>query len=154
MKKIALVAALFCLGSGVFAQGLSSSMRGGVLLDNNKQAAFSQEQSYFYVIQNTELQLLNTDGVFKVSDFFEYNSPTGGEPGNEFSGKVEFTFAPVKTDKGLTLKINSDIANWDGVSLKDATISVAENATGLTVNFSMKKGDIVQGKVFEVLVAK
>lgn len=155
MKKCLVVALMLCLGTVGFSQQLLTSMKGGILLDNKKEVSFEKGKTYFYVIKNTDLQLYQTDGVFYVADYYEKGLYNGEAPAEEYSGALGFVFNPVLTDKGLAIKINTEVLGWDGLDLKGALLSVTEDETGLKVNFKMtqcySKKQAAQ-KSFEVLV--
>lgn len=155
MKKIALLAALACLCSGAFAQELRTSLKDAVLLENNRQVTFLEKQTYLYLLDNAQLEIYNTADAFNVADFYEQDTLNGGEPEDEYAGRVDFSFTPVKTEKGLALKINARVADRDGVNLKGSSIEVVEDAQGVKVNFKVRgtwteKAEKV--KTFDVLV--
>lgn len=155
MKKLLVVALMLCVGTVGFSQQLLTSLKGGILLDNQKEVAFEQGKTYFYVIKNTDLQLYQTEGVFYVADYYEKGWFDREAPEEEYTGALAFTFNPVATDKGLALKINSEVLDWDGLDLEGAALTVTEDETGLKVNFKMtqcySKKKVAQ-KSFEVLV--
>lgn len=155
MKKLLVVALMLCVGTVGFSQQLLTSLRGGVLLNNKQEVAFDKDATYFYVIKNTDLQLYQTEGVFYVADYYEKGWFDREAPEEEYTGALAFTFNPVATDKGLALKINSEVLDWDGLDLEGAALTVTEDETGLKVNFKMtqcySKKKVAQ-KSFEVLV--
>lgn len=155
MKKLLVVALMLCVGTIGFSQQLLTSLKGGILLDNQKEVAFEQGKTYFYVIKNTDLQLYQTEGVFYVADYYEKGWFDREAPEEEYTGALAFTFNPVATDKGLALKINSEVLDWDGLDLEGAALTVTEDETGLKVTFKMTKcySKTTTGeKSFEVLV--
>ena len=155
MKKLLVVALMLCVGTVGFSQQLLTSLRGGVLLNNKQEVAFDKDATYFYVIKNTDLQLYQTEGVFYVADYYEKGWFDREAPAEEYSGALGFVFNPVLTDKGLAIKINTEVLGWDGLDLKGALLSVTEDETGLKVNFKMTQcysEKKVAQKSFEVLV--
>lgn len=154
MKKALIVAFMLCLATAGFSQQLLTSLRNGTLLTNKQEVSFDKEQTYFYLIKNTDLQIYQTKGVFYVADYFEQNSYNGNEPEDDYEGAIAFTFEPVNTQEGIAIKIQPEILNWDGITLKGSTLTVTEDETGLKVSFTMKRRvSKKEGtKVFEVLV--
>lgn len=155
MKKLLVVALMLCVGTVGFSQQLLTSLRGGVLLNNKQEVAFDKDATYFYVIKNTDLQLYQTEGVFYVADYYEKGWFDREAPEEEYTGALAFTFNPVATDKGLALKINSEVLDWDGLDLEGAALTVTEDETGLKFTFKMAKcySKKEEGKKsFEVLV--
>lgn len=155
MKKLLVVALMLCVGTVGFSQQLLTSLRGGVLLNNKQEVAFDKDATYFYVIKNTDLQLYQTEGVFYVADYYEKGWFDREAPEEEYTGALAFTFNPVATDKGLAIKINSEVLDWDGLDLEGAALSVTEDKTGLKITFKMAKcysKKEESKKSFEVLV--
>lgn len=155
MKKVVIAALMLCLGTAGFAQQILTSLRGGVMLNNKQEAAYEEGKTYFYIIENTDLQLCNTRGVFVVADYYKKDWFGKQEPEDEYEGALAFTFNPVNTEKGLAIKINTEMLHWDGLDLKGATLKVTEDEKGLRLTFTMKQCRWEKksaSKTFEILV--
>ncbi|ACC98226.1 hypothetical protein Emin_0671 [Elusimicrobium minutum Pei191] len=152
MKKIltavALVAALSC---GLFA----ANSAGKILLENQNNATYSPANAYYYVLNSEDWQLGQSQAFYKVSEFYEndFHDPDGID--YDYEGKIEFSFTPVKTDKGLSLRVTSKMINTDGLCLKDSFIKVVESAEGVNVVFTSGGTWInrtAKSKTFKVLI--
>ena len=156
MRKILALTCLLGLSSLGFSQQLLTSLKDGILLNNQQATAFEEGKTYFYIVKNTDLQVYKTQGVFYVPDHYKFPDFNGNMSVRTPEGTLLFSFVPVVTQKGAAIKIDSHILNRSGLDLRGAQITVIEKEDALYISFKVQgcgRYRTPATKTFEVLIA-
>lgn len=155
MKKIFVLVCLLALSASGFSEQLLTSLKNGVVLNNRQETAYQEGTSFFYLVQDTDLQLYKTQGVFYVADYYKRLNFISNVTAPDYDGALAFAFVPVSTEQGPAIKISTKVLNRSGLDLRGATITAAESASGLTITFKVQRCERKEkpaSKVFQVLV--